>query len=142
MKSAKLRKRQNYTVFNTFDLDEVLPFLICPYERYPKEQTRRNYPDRDGHMHSVNMQSYRLWTFLTCGTACVSCGKRGSFFSLERDRGNKNGPPHLNLYAINDSGEWVLMTKDHIIPRSKEGGDTQSNLQTMCSTCNYLKGAD
>ncbi len=59
--------------------------------------------------------------------------------------------PHLNLYHVQEEeekGEWknlakdgmVLMTKDHIIPRSKGGPTTLENLQTMCSICNGKKG--
>jgi len=132
---------QNYVVFNTFCLHDVLPFLVDPYQRHEtKEQTRRNYQDRHGNTHSVNMKSHRLWTFLRHGTFCSSCRLRGQFFSLERDVGNKNGPPHLNLYAVNEDGQSVLMTKDHIIPISKGGNNTLSNLQTMCSPCNESKG--
>jgi 5-methylcytosine-specific restriction endonuclease McrA len=33
------------------------------------------------------------------------------------------------------------MTKDHILAKSKGGVDELANYQTMCSTCNNLKGA-
>ena len=49
------------------------------------------------------------------------------------------GSFHFNLYAEKD-GESILMTKDHIIPRSKGGHNHISNLQTMCAICNKNKG--
>ena len=47
---------------------------------------------------------------------------------------------HLNLYAVDDNGDEILMTKDHIMPRSKCGIDDISNYQTMCKLCNEAKG--
>lgn len=32
------------------------------------------------------------------------------------------------------------LTLDHIVPRSKGGGDTDSNLQLLCGACNSVKG--
>jgi len=134
-------KRQNYTVLGTFKVNEVFPFLVDPLKRCStRTERRRNYTDKHGQIHSVNMQSHRLWTFFVNGISCVSCGITGEFFSLEKDVGNKDGPPHFNLYAIDDTGQPLLMTKDHIIPVSKGGRNTQSNFQTMCTTCNAMKG--
>lgn len=42
--------------------------------------------------------------------------------------------------AIDENGKEVLMTKDHIIPKSKGGADDISNYQTMCERCNEAKG--
>ena len=47
---------------------------------------------------------------------------------------------HFNLYAIGENGNWILMTKDHITPKSRGGRDHLSNLQTMCDQCNNRKG--
>ena len=47
---------------------------------------------------------------------------------------------HLNLYAVDDNGDEILMTKDRILPRSKGGIDDISNYQTMCKLCNEAKG--
>lgn len=86
----------------------------------------------------VFLSSLRLQVFATKGVACVACGIKGVFFAAERS--DRSGPFHLNLYAINDEGDEVLMTKDHIIPRSKGGTDDLENLQPMCAVCNALKG--
>lgn len=34
----------------------------------------------------------------------------------------------------------VATTADHIIPKSRGGADTMSNLQAACAPCNGLKG--
>ena len=47
--------------------------------------------------------------------------------------------PHFNLYAVED-GRYVLMTKDHILAKARGGTDELYNYQTMCCTCNNLKG--
>ena len=36
--------------------------------------------------------------------------------------------------------EGTLMTRDHILPKSKGGRDHISNMQTMCVDCNKAKG--
>jgi len=72
---------------------------------------------------------------------CVECGREGILFRIELPAHHDS--PHLNLYA----GDGMLMTHDHIIPRSKyekimgtrKGLNAQRNLQTMCSYCNMKK---
>jgi hypothetical protein len=50
---------------------------------------------------------------------------------------NVDSRRHFNLYAA----DGTLMTKDHIIPKSKGGIDKVHNMQTMCYPCNKAKGA-
>lgn len=89
---------------------------------------------------SIKIASHRYQTFLNSGIACVTCGLEGTFFGVEAFPDNKdNGPYHMNLYAIKDGAE-VLMTKDHIVPKSKGGKNSLNNYQTMCSVCNVEKG--
>lgn len=64
-------------------------------------------------------------------------GLTGSLFRLESSS-KKDPLPHLNLYAKLNN-KLVLMTKDHIYPKSKGGSDKSFNLQTMCHDCNNLK---
>lgn|SRR5574337_766237 len=95
----------------------------------------------------VKASSYRLELFQQ-NPCCVSCHRKGSLWLLQSH--HKTEPPHLNLYHVEDHEitEWknlsqdglVLMTKDHIIPKSKGGTNSWENFQTMCSICNGKKG--
>jgi hypothetical protein len=42
------------------------------------------------------------------------------------------------LYAISN-GEEMLMTADHILPKSKGGTNDPENLQLLCDKCNRFK---
>lgn len=84
--------------------------------------------------------SQRYQLFFTKGVKCCCCGIEGKFFRKERIRKMNTKRYHLNLYAINDDGIEVLMTKDHIIPASKGGENKLCNYQTMCEICNKKKG--
>ena len=89
--------------------------------------------------YKVHPISLRYMTFYQKGAKCVCCGKEGTYFQLDADRNGDNADfrRHFNLYA--DDG--TLMTKDHIIPKSKGGVNRVSNMQTMCAPCNKAKGA-
>lgn len=89
--------------------------------------------------HNVKLTSSRLRLFALKGTTCVACGVVGSFFVKERCRDTENY--HLNLYAIKNGME-ILMTKDHILPKSLGGKNHIDNYQTMCTHCNNQKGND
>lgn len=85
----------------------------------------------------VNVKSLRLNTFATKGLVCAHCGIIGSIFALERIESQPKY--HLNLWAIDSNNKEVLMTHDHIISRGNGGLDAISNVQTMCSPCNFKK---
>jgi len=92
--------------------------------------------------HRIDLRSQRLRNFRENGVHCVSCGIKGSLFRLERHTKQETDKDwHLNLYAFDDSGKMILMTRDHIIPRSKKGPNKLYNLQPMCEKCNRRKGS-
>lgn len=90
----------------------------------------------DGDIVRGNSQRYQ--TFFTKGCSCVKCGIEGKYFAKEKHRNASRY--HLNLYAVDNNGREILMTKDHIIPRSKGGKNHVDNYQTMCKICNEEKG--
>jgi len=110
---------------------EILPLLLDP--------SRQRHVLLDG--DSVSMRSSRLETFVR-SVRCACCGITGMFFVKERHRlarGQDARLFHLNLYALDKDGNEILMTSDHIVPRSKAKG-LRNNRQTMCERCNRAKG--
>lgn len=85
----------------------------------------------------VKMNSQRYFCFKK-QLFCNSCKLQGIKFYLETSCLDKYSHSHFNLYA-EENGQEILMTKDHIIPRSKKGNNNLSNYVTMCTTCNFLK---
>lgn len=87
----------------------------------------------------VGVGSLRMRCFGEEGLVCKRCGLVGVKFAKEKSHPRDSGY-HLNLYALDAKGHEVLMTHDHIVPRSKGGKNHISNVQTMCMPCNSLKG--
>ena len=88
---------------------------------------------------SVRVKGVRMLSFLRNGITCVSCGVKGVFFAKEKTS-KADRSFHLNLYGIKENGKEVLMTRDHIYPRSLGGSEDITNMQTMCQCCNSRKG--
>lgn len=86
--------------------------------------------------HDVYTTSLRYKTFIEKGYKCVCCGRIGTYYALEKSEGSNQKRAHFNLY----SDDNMLMTKDHILPRSMGGKDCIENMQTMCEECNVNKG--
>lgn len=118
-----------------YSIDEVFNLI-------GKENLSENYITQNGkHRQSIVVDGYdvyikslRYMTFFQKGTTCSCCGRKGIYFKLDGDEDTNRR--HFNLY----SEDGMLMTKDHIIPKSLGGLDTVSNMQTMCRECNVRKG--
>lgn len=123
------KSKGGYEKFKKLSISEVLPHIGSGRKLFVGMI--------DGVDIYVNTSSVRLQTFKK-NLTCVDCGIKGLHFWAECNPGCFNY--HLNLYGINKAGDEVLMTKDHIIPKSKNGKDTLNNMQTMCTKCNNKKG--
>lgn len=75
----------------------------------------------------------RLQVFAEKGTTCVRCGVDGVYLVASVDQG---GGYHVDLYTA----DFIMMTIDHIVPRSKGGANALANYQPMCQHCNSRKG--
>lgn len=126
------KSHTHYKVLAVFGVDEIVSHI--------NPGVRKSFVV-SGEKYNVNCGSIRLRTFKQ-SLVCVTCGLVGSAFLLEMTSANirNNESPHLNLYGVNEAGEYVMMTKDHILPKSRGGKDELTNLQTMCYVCNEEKG--
>ena len=78
----------------------------------------------------------RMHCYAFKGTKCVLCGAKGDTIRLEQW---KDGGLHVDLFDTSKEVE-VLMTIDHIHPKSLGGSNHLSNYQPMCGPCNWKKG--
>ncbi len=92
-----------------------------------------NYALLAGRVVKITTQS--LLCFAEKGCICRKCGLTGKYFALEKHIKSYL----LHLYAVNDQNEEVLMTRDHIHPRSQGGINDLRNYDTMCTICNGIK---
>lgn len=86
--------------------------------------------------HNVRTKDDRYLNFIKNGFKCVRCGLKGQYVKLECN--SRNGY-HLNVYGVDENGIEVLLTKDHIYPKSKGGLDNIKNYQVLCEVCNGKK---
>jgi len=126
---------------------ELLDLISSPFSRR-YEKRGDNYIDlkTPNETFSVKISSIRMQLFRQ-NPKCVSCNRVGSVWMLQAHRPKEVA--HLNLYHVGEPiKEWkklsvdglVMMTKDHILPRSLGGPTTLENLQVMCTICNSKKG--
>lgn len=127
---VRMKDRKKLIHIAEFPIHEVFPYIT-------QEDVKREYIV-NGKSYSIKMNSDRYFVFSN-SPYCKACGLLGNKLMLDINPGDQS--PHFNLYA-EENGRLVLMTKDHIIPKSKGGPDHIQNYATMCSICNNLKGND
>lgn len=129
MDIAPMKTRSKLIHIATFGVDDVLNHTSI-------DESKKEWIV-DDKSYWVKMNSQRYFVFKK-SRVCTSCGLIGTQMVLDINPGDNN--PHFNLYAEEDS-RLVLMTKDHIVPKSKGGSNDLSNYVTMCTTCNSLKAS-
>lgn len=143
------KKPRCYERIGIYGIDEVLAHTVfngdvnafIKANKIKKVYNDSRYWDLIEHEfdgHKVKMNSMRYQLFKTKGITCVECGIEGKYFALERAKGASRY--HFNLYGFNKDGFEVMLTKDHIVPKSKGGKGHLGNFQTMCASCNAKKG--
>lgn len=133
MKNFLTRDGSQYERKATFPVEEVLGILSDTVnDRRPA--TLAGEP--------VAVSSLRLVNFKLHGVTCAHCGLTAEYAALERHKKRKrdNGTYHINFYGRNKDGDEDQLTVDHIIPEGQGGPNTIENTQTLCHSCNVLKG--
>jgi len=131
-KRNSIGKPPHYIRKEIYSIEDVLKHVKL-------DSTKKDIIDFDGDPMKIGSDRYKTFKFK--GLVCVKCGLEGKFFAKEKFiKQSLIESYHFNLYAINENGEEVLMTKDHIQPKSKGGKDFIENYQPMCTICNEEKG--
>lgn len=81
-----------------------------------------------GHLHSTG-QPLKCW----------HCGIEANCFIANKGQNDRMGPPVLDMFAMTREGP-ILMTRDHIIPKSYGGVNDVENLRMGCGPCNHGRG--
>lgn len=72
--------------------------------------------------------------------SCVSCGLEVTHAKLcPNTSPNARNAYHVNFFGRRSDGKWVMMTLDHIVPKSQGGPNAVDNGQAMCQICNGAK---
>lgn len=124
---VKMKDRKKLIHIQKYDPDEIFSLVTQEDEKKEFIVGEKSY--------FVRMNSSRYHVFKS-NKSCVSCGLQGKYMILDINPGDMC--PHFNFYA-EENGRLVLMTKDHIIAKSKGGTNDLSNFQTCCAICNNLK---
>ena len=124
---VKMKERKKLIHLFKYSPDDVFPYVT-------QEESKKEFIVGDK-IFQVRMNSDRYHVFKN-DRSCASCGLVGKYMILDMNPGDTS--PHFNLYA-EEHGRLILMTKDHILAKSKGGTDTLYNLKTCCAICNNLK---
>ena len=103
-----------------------------------KESLKQSLRISDGRAVKVDGRRYsvaNLRIFAMHGCKCVRCGLEGNRLIAWEDRG---GGLHIDLFHARGK-HLTLMNRDHIIPKSKKGANSDWNYQPMCVKCNTKK---
>lgn len=88
----------------------------------------------------INPDSRRIKMLIDGRMICADCGIKANHIYIERHVNDLLADYSFNVYGINAGGLEVLMTWDHVLPKSLQGSDHEANSQCMCSECNVKKG--
>lgn len=118
-------KTHKFKILKTYTIEEIKAYGTRDFF-YDKKFTDRKIKLRRAHILNK------------VGHQCCEegCNLKDFHFGLGIDAG---GGIHLDLYGYDEIGELVLLTIDHIKPKSKGGPDHISNFRTLCKPHNEMK---
>ena len=134
---TKINGKTRLVRIKTYSIDLIFDFIRShPLNPIKGENIKKDpayfYIDEEGNKCKLR----RARIFFEIGIDCVKCDAKAKFFAIEKW---PDDSVHFELYAIDNSGDDVLMTIDHMTAKSKEGPSHISNYAPMCKVCNEIK---
>jgi len=121
----------------TYSIDEVINYLSLHKIFSAKSASRSNKKFHNMKVYA-EYSAYQLWMKYIDNLACVNCQRKANFFKLHKHQEIKD-VYFFQLYCLDQNMSAILMTKDHIIPKSKGGKNNIDNYQLFCRICNKAK---
>lgn len=112
-----------------FSMEQIMPHI--GFKKPPIQLECLNGKTYTVRVNSVKFECFRR------NHICVFCRKEGCVWLLQLEPNGKS--IHLNMFW-REGEEKMMLTLDHICPRSKNGKTRISNSQTLCQKCNQDKG--
>lgn len=95
--------------------------------------------------YKVRIESPRIRLMLSQkprrGRVCANCGRVGTKVYLQIETSPCISFPQDKASFFVYTDDEVMLTCDHVFPKSKGGKTTGANLQTLCRECNLFKAA-
>ena len=124
-----------YEKARKLSLDEIIPYIATT----AKHASRSFWCPAIKRCVVVSLATARIRLFVA--QECAACKIKADHIWIERNPYCGAGSGwHLNMYALNYHGDSVMLTLDHIKPRSKGGIRSKNNVQLLCNNCNSFKG--
>lgn len=102
------------------------------------DQFKKGYRVRK--VHKVGSNTNAGASALTSGVAtCQHCGVKGTHIIYYRHKNEPENTVHVDTIAVSKTNV-ILLTKDHILPKSLGGSNKPSNLRVLCRPCNLKRG--
>lgn len=123
-----MASRNNMQVYAEFSVEEGIQLILSKQDRY-----------NGVHFDIRRRARTRLEMFSRGQTTCAHCGLKGTMFRIERHANDHVFPACLNLYGHDEQGKMLMLTHDHIVPKTYGGGNKIENAQVLCEKCNSKK---
>jgi len=128
---------KNLVVLAKYPIDDILPIILEAHKTRGKKKWQGSHIFyADDHPINMRVASFRLVS-IALNPQCVICGLQGQEYQINIFRDQTQG--HFNLYGLNKHGHYTLLTRDHVIPKSRGGKGSLHNSQTLCTHCNGFK---
>lgn len=129
---ARKKTRANVNIFyKELSIQEGYNLLAIPRDERNIDGMRVSSPSGAALYHHCRENNIPL--------VCHFCGVKASLWIIRHQQNDTNKPPVMDLFCYTSKNNLVMMTRDHIVPKSWGGLDDVQNLRCACEPCNRAR---